>query len=213
MKKRGKRFSLEYILAVIIAALLIISLLFVEFLEFLPSYTIIVLLSIFILIKIGHIIRNKGTSFEDYVSLSILIIFALLRLVTIGERLNTTIIVVGVLIILYSVGVIPTTRRISNSKSILSFIFSYLVFVIAIIFLFSGTYALNNDLFTKADNPSVLSFEETIYFSAITFTTVGYGDMAPTGINMLISVIEAILGMALNIGFIGYILASRRFKK
>ncbi len=213
MKRGKKKISIEFILAIIIAILLIASLLSLEFFEFFPSFTILVLLSIFILIKISHIFKNKGTSFEDYISLSILIIFTLLRLFTIGQKINTTIIVIGVFITLYSIGVIPSTKRISNSKNVISFILSYILFIVTIIFLFSGTYALNNNLFTESDNPTALTFKETIYFSTITFTTVGYGDFAPTGINMLIATIEAILGMALNIGFIGYILASKRFNK
>ena len=44
----------------------------------------------------------------------------------------------------------------------------------------------------------------------MTFTTVGYADLAPIGTNRLISSIEAIIGIALNIAFIGYLLASRR---
>jgi len=59
--------------------------------------------------------------------------------------------------------------------------------------------------------PIELSFENALYFSTITFTTVGYGDIEPIGINRVIAATEAIVGVALNIAFIGYVLSSRRF--
>jgi hypothetical protein len=205
--------SLEVLVAGSIAFLLVASLLSLEFFSFLPSFTVVVLLGVLMLVKIVHIIRRRGTTFEDYLSLLLLFVFAVLRFFTVGQRINTTIVVIGVLITLFSIGVIPSTRRISNSKGVFSFILSYLMFIFAIIFLFSGTYALNSDLFLVNDVSSEISFTDALYFSTITFTTVGFGDIAPLGVNRLLASAEALIAITINIGFIGYILASKRFQK
>jgi hypothetical protein len=83
---------------------------------------------------------------------------------------------------------------------------------VAIIFLFAGTYSANSNLFVEFDKPANLDFIGSLYFSVVTFTTLGYGDISPLGINRLIVSIESIIGISLNIAFIGYILASKRFK-
>ena len=211
MEKRSRIRSekIEFLLALVIAALLIISLLSQKFLD-LPAEVTTLLIIAFILIKVYNISRLGGTIFEDYVALIIILIFFFLNTI-LKISLNPTIIVSFTLIILYSVGVIPWVKTLIKSRNIMSFIFNYIVFVLVIIFLFSGMYLENNTEFiTSSGNPIELSFEETIYFSTMTFTTVGYGDLAPMGTNRLVSSIEAIIGITLNIAFIGYLLASRR---
>jgi len=46
----------------------------------------------------------------------------------------------------------------------------------------------------------------------MTFTTVGFGDISPQGINKGLSAIQSILALSINIAFIGYILSSKRTK-
>jgi hypothetical protein len=213
MNKRGtKRFSIEFFLALAIASILIVSLIFEEFLGTLPSGTILILVILFVAIKLFHIIKEGGTVFEDYISLSIIILMGVLRYLTYSKEVHAAVVVVGSLILLYSVGLIPSVNRISKSKNTSSFIISYIIAIGAIIFLFAGFYSINSEAFLVVNEPTKLIFQDALYFSTMTFTTVGYGDIAPTGINKLISSIEAIMGIAINIAFIGYILASRRFK-
>lgn len=50
-------------------------------------------------------------------------------------------------------------------------------------------------IFTKSDNTILDQPLQTIYFSVVTFTTLGYGDISPTGINKLIAIIEATVGI------------------
>ncbi len=54
------------------------------------------------------------------------------------------------------------------------------------------------------------SFESCLYFSAITFTTVGYGDFAPHGIFRLIAASEALTGIVLS-GLFLFCLGRRAF--
>lgn len=47
-----------------------------------------------------------------------------------------------------------------------------------------------------------LDFLESLYFSGITFTTIGYGDIAPIGVTTFIAVIEGFLGVLLISSFL-----------
>jgi len=57
---------------------------------------------------------------------------------------------------------------------------------------FSGEeVAFNSSLSAKAN---ALAYLESIYFSIVTFTTLGYGDITPTGLSRLFAAIEALMG-------------------
>lgn len=208
--KRGFK-KIEFVLAIIIAVLLVGTLLSQEFLN-LPYQIVSFLILAFVVVKLIDIIRSGGTIFEDYTSLAIIIIFGVIHFV-LGEKINSIMITTIVFILAYSVGLVPWINDIIRSRKITSFILSYVFFVVMIVLLFAGMYALNDDKFFYNNVQQTISFEDAIYFSAITFTTVGYGDIAPVGINKLITSLQAILGMVLNIVFIGYILASKRFRR
>jgi len=209
VKKRRTGADIEFILAIIIAILLIASLIFQQSLR-IPFQVVSTLLGAFIIIKVAHIIRKGGTIFEDYISLIIIAVFFILHFI-IKSQLNNTILVVVILTLLYSVGIIPSVQKLARSKSITTFIISYFIFVIAIILLFAGTFTVNEKSFTFEGEPTSLSFADALYFSTITFTTIGYGDIAPIGMNRLVASLEAIFGLVMNIAFIGYVLSSRRF--
>lgn len=44
----------------------------------------------------------------------------------------------------------------------------------------------------------VLHFKEALYFSGISFTTIGYGDMSPVGIARYVAISEGIIGIVLS---------------
>ncbi|MBI5804380.1 two pore domain potassium channel family protein [Candidatus Pacearchaeota archaeon] len=208
MKKSFKK--VEFFLAIFIAVFLIGSLLSQKYLNISRNVPFFLILA-FVVVKIVNIVKSKGTIFEDYASLSIIILFGLLHFIT-EEKTNTLIIISIVLVILYSVGLMPWINTIVKSKKIASFILSYAFLIVMIILLFAGIYFENNDDFIYNGGKTELSFEDSLYFSAISFTTVGYGEIAPTGINKLIASVQAITGMVLNIAFIGHIFASKRFR-
>jgi len=209
VKKRRAGTEIEFVLAIIIAILLIVSLIFQQSLQ-IPFQVVSTLLGAFIIIKLAHIIRKGGTVFEDYISLVIIALFFVINFI-IKSQLNNTILVVIILTLLYSVGIIPSVKKLARSKSITAFLISYFIFVIAIILLFAGTFTVNESNFTVEGELASLSFADALYFSTITFTTIGYGDIAPIGINRLLASLEAIFGLIMNIAFIGYVLSSRRF--
>ncbi len=79
-----------------------------------------------------------------------------------------------------------------------------IVIIFAIIYLFTGlsiggrliNYTLS--LFSVLERKIILvDFLESLYFSLVTFTTVGYGDIIPTGTSIILSSIEMIFGVTM----------------
>lgn len=207
--RRGVK-SIEFFLAIVIAIFLVISLLSQQLLNLPPQLTSFLIFS-FILVKLIDIVKSGGSIFEDYISLGLILMFGIINFF-LSEQINSVLITVAVFILIYSVGMIPWINNIINSKRVTSFILSYGFFILMIIFLFAGAYSANSHDFEIYGKKTTISFEDALYFSTITFTTVGYGELTPTGYNKLISSIQAITGMVLNIAFVGYILASSRFR-
>jgi hypothetical protein len=202
--------TIDFILALIIAVFLVAGLLSQRFLD-LPYQYISVLILVFVAVKLFEITRSGGTIFEDYVAIVIIIIFGIVHFALKGE-INAVLITAMVFILIYSVGLMPWIDTLFKSRKSTSFVFSYGFFVMMTIFLFAGAYFANPTDFAGAGFSEYMSFEDALYFSTMTFTTVGYGDISPLGINKLISSFEAISGIIFNIAFIGYIFASKRFK-
>ncbi|MEK6899218.1 MAG: potassium channel family protein [Nanoarchaeota archaeon] len=200
--------KVEIVIIIAIGVLLIASL-SSETIFDIPSYVPIILIIGFIIMKFAHIYHEGGTIMEDYVSLGALIIFIILHII-LGGAINAILVTVIIFILLYSTGIMIWVRRSLNSQNGIHVIISYVLAVGMIIFLFAGAYYQNNDLFNNITSNSPLTFEESLYLSAITFTTVGFGDITPLEINRLLASIEALLGTVLNIAFMGYIFASNR---
>jgi uncharacterized protein YjbI with pentapeptide repeats/voltage-gated potassium channel Kch len=89
----------------------------------------------------------------------------------------------------------PTYALITSAEIILIF---------TIIYMFTGlsvgvsTIKYNILIFRSLPNDELLfDFLKSLYFSIVTFTTVGYGDVTPTGISLFLSGIEMILGVTM----------------
>lgn len=72
---------------------------------------------------------------------------------------------------------------------------------IAIIVLFGLIYWINNDLISANTVNKNFNIGDSLYFSTITFTTLGYGDFSPISWLKILSAIEAFLGV-INMGFL-----------
>jgi tetratricopeptide (TPR) repeat protein len=66
-------------------------------------------------------------------------------------------------------------------------------FGIAIILIAAYSYTFGYVI--KAGSLIKLNFAEAFYFSNVTFTTVGYGDIIPVGFNRIMAIIEALSGI------------------
>lgn len=69
----------------------------------------------------------------------------------------------------------------------------------ATIVLFAFAY-LHGEL--KYDGNDVKTFWEALYFSGLTFTTIGYGDITPMGFARFLAVLEGLLGIVLSSAFV-----------
>lgn len=71
---------------------------------------------------------------------------------------------------------------------------------------FLMAYGTSDGLDKKAGK----DFWECLYFSVITFTTLGYGDLTPIGWGRLVAALEVMSGLALTAAFIGKIASERQ---
>lgn len=72
-----------------------------------------------------------------------------------------------------------------------------LIFVCAILFFLFGVQSGNGVIqfsMDKTFQQNLSDFFSTIYFSVVTFTTLGYGDIQPIGLSRLIATVEAFVG-------------------
>ena len=206
-EENHKLTPLELILSLLIAVISLIHLITSE--ESRALILIIPLLTAFLLyVKVGHIIKEKGTILE-YTIVGVISIFLGLYIILKGN-INSTLILVFIFILLYSAGLMIWLRSRITSKKITHFIVSYITTIFLIILLFAGAYTSSTGSFSEDGQQKDLKFREALYFSTITFTTVGYGDLNPLGINRAFAAIEALLGITINTALIGYILASGR---
>jgi hypothetical protein len=70
------------------------------------------------------------------------------------------------------------------------------IMVFSIIFYFSEA----NFIINSVEQP--LSFTEALYFSGISFTTIGYGDISPIGFIRYIAIMEGLIGVILSGAFL-----------
>ncbi len=204
----NKSAPLEVILSILIAILSLIYLISLEDLKILV-FIIPILTLTFIVIKIRHIIKEKGTVLEDYTITAVMIIFLLLYIILKG-KINSALAIVFIFMLFYSAGIMIWLKARITSKKITHFIISYIMTIILTVLLFAGAYTSGTGEFLEAGKIKDLKFREALYFSSVTFTTVGYGDIVPLGIYRLFASLEAILGITINTALIGYILASTR---
>ena len=64
---------------------------------------------------------------------------------------------------------------------------------------------INRDLIYDKDerDTTISEFGTSVYFSIVTFTTLGYGDAQPIGNSRIISSIEALLGFVMYSSLVG----------
>ncbi len=214
-KKRGNNHvhhpsKLEFSLAIFITIVLIISIVSQQFIN-IPYYLIVILILLFLGLKIHHIWKEGGTLLEDYAAIGTVALFLVLYSI-LKENVNTVLTTIFIFVLLYSTGLMLWIKTTIKSKKILHFLISYVTTVIIVILLFAGAFTSGRGTFLEQGVEKQLTFQESLYVSIITFTTVGFGDISPLGINRLFASLEALIGIIINIGLIGFLLATGRYK-
>lgn len=72
-----------------------------------------------------------------------------------------------------------------------------IIFGFAITYFFSGIMFAGEQLSFQAQasiSSNLLTFLDSIYFSIVTFTTLGYGDITPQGVSRIFAALEALIG-------------------
>ncbi|MDD4201965.1 MAG: potassium channel family protein [Candidatus Omnitrophica bacterium] len=71
----------------------------------------------------------------------------------------------------------------------------FLILSIFLWFIFSMIFWLSKSMFVINSLERVLTLPEAFYFSGITLTTIGYGDIQPLGFSRGLCVVEGFLGV------------------
>lgn len=83
--------------------------------------------------------------------------------------------------------------ELSNTKlSSVVLIFGHLANGVAVMLFFAMLYHIMPE--QAFGGPGITSFLDALYFSTVTFTTLGYGDIVPTGEVRLLCALEAVMG-------------------
>jgi hypothetical protein len=108
--------------------------------------------------------------------------------------INPLIAVIFYILILTSGIIILYSDFRSHYLLLLSVISVIIITLIYFALLFSLNITSEEHLFNIGNRTGTLSFTEALYFSTITLTTLGYGDITPHGYFRALSAIESILG-------------------
>jgi hypothetical protein len=97
--------------------------------------------------------------------------------------------------------------RYYNNKRIRNTLIRGIAGYLVIVFIFGIFFYLFKSLSTNSTSPNKeLSFFDYLYFSLVTFSTIGYGEIIPTGsAGKIIIVIESCIGLAYTPFFGGYL--------
>jgi hypothetical protein len=79
-------------------------------------------------------------------------------------------------------------------KTVVSIV-SELIWILGFIFMFGYIYSMKGIYLNDGSHTIVTNFTTCIYFSIVTFTTLGYGDFCPTPATRGIAALEAIIGL------------------
>jgi hypothetical protein len=115
-------------------------------------------------------------------------------------------------------GLIFRGDKLFRKRKLWAYVVGYLQGFLGIIVIFTTIYILLGALklgsFTITDtNFNLTSGFKEMYFTALSFYSMGFGEMIPEGWNKLISVFNVIVGSVYSVVYIGFIFMSQTSKK
>ncbi|MFA5857172.1 MAG: ion channel [Candidatus Pacearchaeota archaeon] len=140
--------------------------------------------------------------------------------------------ITSILISIYFVFILIYLARVSlkkllNPENLLALILSYAIFILGVLIFFSTLYSISeniglgylkygmcsDDFQTSMISADSFLSRNYFYFSAITFFSVGYGDICPMGFAKMISIMNAFTGHLVNVVLVALILNNYLRKK
>ncbi len=118
-------------------------------------------------------------------------------------------------VILLTIGLISFSNLWSNLretlgswavvKALVSFLISYFIFIFIFALVFASIYLVKGPMSFYSDKPLVLL--DFFYFSAVTATTLGYGDVTPVAnVAKLLTIIQVFLSMVIVALYFGVVI-------
>jgi len=133
--------------------------------------------------------------------------------------------ILSLLISIYFIAVIiyvikNSITRLTNPENLWSLISTYALFILGILLLFSTVYNfvetsklgyIKYGTCTQDFSSSMIDTDKEIsrdffYFSAMTFFTVGYGDICPMGLARIVSIFAALVGHLISVVVVALII-------
>jgi len=140
--------------------------------------------------------------------------------------------ILGILISIYFALIIiyvirNSINRLTNTQNLFSLILTYALFILGILLLFSTIYSvveisklgyIKYGTCTDKFSASMIDSDKDIsrdyfYFSAMTFFTVGYGDICPMGFERIVSIFAAFVGHLISVVIVALIINNYIRKK
>jgi hypothetical protein len=148
----------------------------------------------------------KRVAYEKFWWLHIVCSFAMLILILSKPGLLTLLLGLPIIVGLYLVFILfvfwrPTYHGLSGIVRLPELIFWQCYYIALIIVSFASLFASSGII--KSDDMIVKDFVSSIYFSLVTFTTLGYGDFKPTEEIRFFAATEALLGYLCMGVFVG----------
>ncbi|MBW2973888.1 hypothetical protein KY346_05870 [Candidatus Woesearchaeota archaeon] len=145
---------------------------------------------------VKRVYREYGASILESMSALLLggVVFLVLRhfdMAVLGAIMFPIIVTIGMLVVS-----IRSFRPERDSPFI--FIFNMLSIIAITLLFFAAVYHVapysDQDYLEVNEIPQKLTFSESVYYSTVTITTLGYGDIVPHGLFRAFAATEAILG-------------------
>jgi hypothetical protein len=152
-----------------------------------------------------------------YVSIPVLSLFVALAIII---AVVYAIVLIGHIVGLYLIR--KAFARLLSARDIVSLLFSYVMFIVVILLVISTLFGVVEGLrlgylthgpTTDEFNSDVLDSEDSnvshdyLYFSAVTFFSVGYGDICPMGICKPLAMMTAFAGNVVNVVLMGIVVS------
>ena len=108
----------------------------------------------------------------------------------------------GVYLLLFMAFIIRhSLKNLFSASNMWTVFLSYIIFIFCVLLLFSSGYRYmecSSQFSPSMIGSDSLKSEDFFYFSAITFFTVGYGDVCPIGWNKQVAIFNAFVGVFIN---------------